>query len=81
MALEFPREWRFNESLGRMPQQAMPDLITLIEKVAGQAKSPKAVYEIFKGRFGDASLSVTTLSDGLPSRLSDGVPSSRSRAL
>lgn len=57
MALEFPREWRFNEGLGRMPQQAMPDLIALIEKVAGQAKSPKAVYEMFKGRFGVSSTS------------------------
>ncbi len=41
MALEFPKEWRFDEGLGRMPQEALPDLVGLIEKVATQAKSAK----------------------------------------
>jgi hypothetical protein len=57
MALEFPKEWRFDENLGRMPQEALPDLVSLIEKVAAQSRSPKAVYETFKGRFGVSSTS------------------------
>jgi hypothetical protein len=39
------------------------------------------VFEPGNKRLLQLALSVTTLSDGLPSRLSDGVPSSRSRAL
>lgn len=59
MGLNFPDEWRFNEGLGRMPQAAFGELIGLVEKVAAQAPSSKAVYEIFKARFGSSSMSST----------------------
>ena len=53
MPLQFPNEWRFDDNLGRMPQDAVAELIALIEKVASQAPSAKAVYETVKHRFGD----------------------------
>ena len=66
MTLQFPNEWRFDDNLGRMPQSAVAELIALIEKVASQAPSAKAVYETVKHRFGDpnnSSSSSWALSD------------------
>jgi serine/threonine-protein kinase len=53
MPLQFPNEWRYDDSLGRMPQGAVNELVALIEKVASYAPSAKAVYEAVKHRFGD----------------------------
>lgn len=55
--LDFPSEWRFNESLGTMPHEAIGELVGLIEKVASQAKSSKGVYETFKTWFGNSGTS------------------------
>ncbi|MBS2031588.1 MAG: serine/threonine protein kinase [Deltaproteobacteria bacterium] len=57
MSLDYPRDWYFDPTLGHMPQEALNELLELVTRVAAQAEDQQAVYEIFKGRFGNSNTS------------------------
>src|SRR3954465_6826104 len=60
MPLTFSNDWRYDERIAALADEAARDLIDLIDKLAAQAPSRKQVYETFKHRFGDPATSTDT---------------------